>query len=179
MIKTMQRSILLLALSPFLFSCGGGDTGHDTPAADTVAVDTFRWEVDQFADVRVLRYQIPGWEQLSLGQKKLAYYLSMAGLAGRDIMWDQNYRHNLKVRRALETVIRSYPGERSGSEWDALMVYAKEVFFSNGIHHHYGMQKFVPGFQRAYFEQVLADSKASLPTEVIDILFDPARDARR
>jgi dipeptidyl-peptidase-3 len=77
-------------------------------------VDTFQWETEQFADIRILRYQIPGWDQLSLQQKQLCYYLNMAGLAGRDIMWDQNYRHNLKIRRALETIIKDTRADALG-----------------------------------------------------------------
>src|SRR5688500_13550810 len=97
---------LFIAL-PLLFSCAGGS---DVPQADEPVVTadtTFQWEVDQFEDLRILRYQIPGWDMTPLQQKKLAYYLTMSGLAGRDIMWDQNYRHNLKIRRAVEAVVKT------------------------------------------------------------------------
>ena len=176
----MQRSFLTLLFIPLFFACSSPSDNAEGSATDTTAVaDSFRWEVDEFADIRVLRYQIPGWEQLSLQQKKLAYYLTMAGLAGRDIMWDLNYRHNLEVRRALEGILKNYTGERSGAEWDGFLVYAKQVFFASGIHHHYGMDKFTPEFSRGYFEQVLSESGASLSAEVLDILFDPARDAKK
>ncbi len=176
----MQRPLLALLTLPLLFACGGPEEpGTGSDRTDSVAVDTFKWEAEQFADVRVLRYQVPGWEQLSLQQKKLAYYLTMAGLSGRDIMWDQNYRHNLKLRRALEKVLRNYKGERSGDQWSALELYAKEVFFSNGIHHHYGMDKFLPECRRSYFDSVMTASGATLPREVVDILFDPAIDAKK
>lgn len=165
---------------PFLFSCGGpGQHSAEADRSDTLAADSFKWEVDQFGDVRVLRYQVPGWEQLSLQQKKLAYYLTMAGLSGRDIMWDQNYRYNLTVRHALEKIIKDYKGDRSGAQWDAFMTYAKEIFFANGIHHHYSMDKFMPEFPRPYMDSLLASSGATLPTEVVDILFDPAVDAKK
>ena len=168
-----------IALS-FLLACGSPDTkSNKTNSADTLATDTFKWEVDQFGDVRILRYQVPGWEQLSLQQKKLAYYLTMAGLSGRDIIWDQNYRHNLVVRRALEKIIKDYKGERSGTEWDAFLTYAKEIFFANGIHHHYGMDKFTPEFPRAYMDSLVAASDANLPKEIVDILFDPLIDAKK
>ncbi len=171
--------VALLAL-PLLMACGGP---HATPekntGSDTAAADTFKWEADQFGDVRVVRYQVPGWEQLSLQQKKLAYFLTMAGLSGRDIMWDQNYRHNLKVRRALEKIIKEYKGDRSGAQWDAFMTYAKEVFFANGIHHHYGMEKFLPAFPRSYMDSLITASGATLPKEVVDILFDPGVDAKK
>lgn len=142
-----------------------------------VKVDSFQWEVDQFSDKRILRYRVNGWEELPLQEKKLAYYLTMAGLSGRDIMWDQNYHHNLTIRRALEKVLAA--GAKSGAEWDAMMLYAKEMFFSNGIHHHYGMEKFVPGFSRPWFESVLKESGASLSAEVLDVMFDPAIDAKK
>jgi dipeptidyl-peptidase-3 len=137
------------------------DSNAGQAQADSTQVDSFRWETDQFADVRILRYQVPGWDQLTAQQKELCYYLNMAGLAGRDILWDQNYRHNLKIRRTLERIIKDYKGERSGPDWDAFMVYAKQVFFSNGIHHHYSNDKHTPGFGQAYFEGLLKGSGAN------------------
>ena len=163
---------------PLLYSCGGELSGH-TPAADTTAVDTFQWEVDQFADVRVLRYQIPGWEQLTLQQRTLAYYLTMAGLSGRDMMWDQNYRHNLKIRRALEKLITSYAGDKDSDNWQKFMTYAKQVFFSNGIHHHYGNNKHEPGFERTWFEAELKEVGHMLTPGVVDVIFDPGLDGKK
>lgn len=160
-------------------ACSTPDGKKKGQQADTTAADTFRWETEQFSDVRILRYQVPGWEQLDLQQKKLAYYLTMAGLSGRDIMWDQNYRHNLQVRRALEKILNDYKGERSGNDWDAFLVYAKEIFFANGIHHHYGMQKFTPAFPRGYFDSLVQGSGATIDPNVVDILFDPAVDAKK
>jgi dipeptidyl-peptidase-3 len=177
--RTMRKSIYALLALPLLAACGGHHEGEGQQTADSLAADTFRWEAEQFADVRVLRYQIPGWDQLSLQQKQLCYYLNMAGLAGRDIMWDQNYRHNLRIRRALERILRDYKGERAGTDWEAFLVYAKQVFFSNGIHHHYSNDKHMPGFGRAYFEGLLAQSGADLPKEVVDVIFDPAIDAKK
>ncbi len=141
--------------------------------------DSFRWQVDQFADVRVLRYQVSGWEQLSLKEKQLAYYLTMAGLAGRDIMWDQNYKYNLVIRRALEKVISGYKQDKETADWKHFMEYAKEVFFSNGIHHHYGMDKFVPTFPRAWFETTLASVGGKLEKAVLDAMFDATIDAKK
>ncbi|MCL4283341.1 MAG: dihydrofolate reductase [Flavobacteriales bacterium] len=176
----MQRSLVALIAISLLSACGGaGNTAEQPANTDTLSVDTFQWEVDQFADVRVLRYQVPGWEQLSLQQKKLAYYLTMAGLSGRDILWDQNYRHNLEVRKALEKILRDYKGERSGADWDNFMLYAKQVFFANGIHHHYGMGKFMPNFPRPYFDSLVAGSGAGIAKETVDILFDPAVDTKK
>lgn len=176
----MRKYISILLAAPFFVACGGEQSGTTAPVADTTAVaDTFQWETEQFADVRVLRYQVPGWDQLSLQQKQLCYYLNMAGLAGRDIMWDQNYRHNLKIRRALEAILANYKGERSGSDWENFMVYGKQVFFSNGIHHHYSNDKHLPAFPQAYFEQLLKESGASLAPEVLAAIFDPTIDAKK
>lgn len=165
-----------------IFSMGcstPADNGSATKKADSLATDSFKWEADQFGDTRVLRYQVPGWVQLSLQQKTLAYYLTMAGLSGRDIMWDQNYSRNLEVRKALESVLKNYKGERSGTEWDNFMLYAKQVFFSNGIHHHYGMEKFMPEFPRTYLDSLVAASGATLSKETADILFDPSIDVKK
>lgn len=175
----MKAIRILYALPMLALGCGGNTEQGDRSMADTLATDSFKWEVDQFADVRVLRYKVPGWEQLSLQQKKLAYYLTMAGLSGRDMMWDQNYAHNLEVRKALETILRGYKGERSGADWDHFLVYAKQIFFANGLHHHYGMEKFMPEFTRGYLDTLVAASGASLSQETADILFDPAADAKK
>lgn len=176
----MRKILFALLAAPLFVGCGDGASDQATSATDTTAVvDTFQWEAEQFADIRVLRYQIPGWEQLSLQQKQLCYYLNMAGLAGRDIMWDQNYRHNLKIRRALEAILKNYKGERSGADWDAFLMYAKQVFFSNGIHHHYSNDKHTPGFPRPYFETLMAESGATLAKEVVDVIFDPTLDAKK
>ena len=176
----MMRGSIVTVLAAFLFAaCGQGSTAEGTPQADSTRTDAFQWEAEQFADIRVLRYQVPGWDQLSLQQKKLCYYLNMAGLAGRDIMYDQNYRYNLRIRRALESILNNYKGERSGADWDAFLVYAKQFFFSNGIHHHYSNDKHTPEFGQPYFEQLLSGSGASLAPEVLAAIFDPAIDAKK
>lgn len=175
----MYKLLFPLLAAPLFFACGGSDTTTDQAQADTTRVDSFRWGTDQFADVRILRYQVPGWDQLTAQQKELCYYLNMAGLAGRDILWDQNYRHNLKIRRALERIIKDYKGERTGADWDAFMVYAKQVFFSNGIHHHYSNDKHTPGFGQPYFESLLKGSGTTLAPEVLTVIFDPTVDAKK
>ena len=175
----MYKLLVPILAAPFFFACGGNDSKDGQAQADTTQLDSFRWETDQFADVRILRYQVPGWDQLTAQQKELCYYLNMAGLAGRDILWDQNYRHNLKIRRTLERIIKDYKGERSGPDWDAFMVYAKQVFFSNGIHHHYSNDKHTPGFGQAYFEGLLKGSGATLAPEVVAVIFDPTIDAKK
>ena len=153
-----------------------------SPSVDLAVVtsgDSFVWQTDQFADVRILRYQVNGWEQLSVKEKTLTYYLTMAGLSGRDILWDQNYKHNLAIRRALEKVIGGYNGDKGAAEWGHFMEYAKEVFFSNGIHHHYGMDKFIPVFKREWFEAALASVGGKLDKAVTDAMFDPVIDAKK
>ncbi len=178
MIRSRLFLPLIVAL-PLLHACGG-EKADQPVAIETVSPnDSGFYEADEFADIRVLRYQIPGWDQLSLQQKQLCYYLNMAGLAGRDIMWDQNYRHNLRIRRALEAMLLNYPGSRDSTEWKSFETYAKQVFFSNGIHHHYSNDKHEPAFSRAWFEKALADSKGALTPEAMEAIFNPAVDAKK
>ena len=177
-----MRSPAILVLVPaiaLLHGCGDPKPESRINNETVSPADSDFYEADEFADIRVLRYQIPGWEQLSLQQKQLCYYLNMAGLAGRDIMWDQNYRHNLRIRRALEAVLGNYNGERSGAEWEAFSTYAKQVFFSNGIHHHYSNDKHEPAFSRAWFEKALAESKGSLAAEAMEAIFNPEADNKK
>ena len=140
---------------------------------------SFQFQTEQFADLKIIRYQVPGFDQLSPKQKELAYYLYEAGLSGRDIMWDQNYRHNLSVRRALEQIVKNYEGDKNSDDWKNFMIYAKRVWFSNGIHHHYSMAKLMPEFSKEYFQSLLEASGASLDAKVIDILFDPEVDNKK
>ena len=126
----------------------------------------FRYTVDQFADLKIMRYQVPGWEELSLQQKQYAYHLAEAAKLGRDITWDQYCRFNLPVRHAIEDIFANYSGQRSGEEWESFVVYAKRVFFSNGIHHHYAEDKFFPGCSREYFAGLLADVSGEGEVEV-------------
>ena len=128
--------------------------------------------VEQFADLRVLRYQIPGWEQLTLKEQKLAYYLTQAGLEGRDIMWDQNYRHNLTIRKALENIYTNYNGDKSVEDWNNFETYLKRVWFSNGIHHHYANDKIMPDFSSDYLKQLLADTNTTLEGEAFEVIFN-------
>ena len=132
----------------------------------------FSYFSEQFADLKVLRYQIPGFENLSLDQKKLVYYLTEAGLSGRDIMYDQNYRHNLKIRRALENIHISYQGDKNNNQWKAFEIYLKRIWFSNGIHHHYSNDKFIPGFSSEYLQELLAETNIKLEKEVFNVIFN-------
>ena len=154
------------------------------PAAPAKA--PFKVASDRFADIEVLRYQVPGFEELSLKEKKLVYYLSQAALSGRDIIWDQNYRHNLLLRKTLSAIVRSYEGDRAGESYRQLETFAKRVWFANGIHHHYSSQKMLPEFDQAAFKELLSNTpRESLPLEddqeisiLLDtlspVLFDPS-----
>ncbi|MGC1633028.1 MAG: dihydrofolate reductase, partial [Gelidibacter sp.] len=127
---------------------------------------------EQFADIKILRYQIPGWENLTLKEQKLVYYLTQAGLAGRDIMWDQNYRHNLEIRKALETVYTNYAGDKSSEDWKAFENYLKRVWFSSGIHHHYSNDKLKADFSQEYLKLLLAETNAKLEGEAFEVIFN-------
>ena len=119
-------------------------------------VEGFRYLVDEFADLKVMRYTIPGWENLTLQQKEYCYHLAEAAKWGRDILWDQNSAGNITLRHALENILNNYTGVREGEQWDAFVVYAKRVFFSNGVHHHYAEDKIFPDCSREYFESLLS-----------------------
>src|SRR5207248_3322025 len=114
------------------------------PSHSAVENDDFKVIADRFADIQVLRYRASGFDQLTLQQKKLAYFLAEAGLAGRDIFYDQKYKHNLTIRKMLEAILSSYSGSKESDDYQKLLTYAKRVFFANGIHHHYSNIKFVP-----------------------------------
>ncbi|MEO1010706.1 MAG: dihydrofolate reductase [Bacteroidota bacterium] len=163
--------VLPVLLIAFSFVSCKEETPVDRPVSEE---KSFEYEVDQFADLRVLRYQIPGFEQLSLSEKKLVYYLTQAGLAGRDIMWDQNYRHNLKIRVALEHIYSSFKGDTATADWKAFETYLKRVWFSNGIHHHYSNDKIKPEFSREYLSFLLKETDAELEGEAFEVIFNDA-----
>jgi dipeptidyl-peptidase-3 len=132
----------------------------------------FNYLVEQFSDIKVLRYQIAGWENLTLQEQKLVYYLTQAGTSGRDIMWDQNYKYNLKIRKALENIYQNYKGDKNTADWKNFEIYLKRVWFSNGIHHHYSSEKIKPSFSLAYFNGLLKDTKTTLSPKIAEILFN-------
>ena len=182
--------ITILAIG--LYSCTpstGGD--HSQDQTDTAAVDDFQVEAEQFADIRVLRYQITGFEELDVQTKELLYYLYQAAYAGRDMIYDQNYRHNLCIRRTMEAIVTTYDGDKSTEEYGQFMEFTKKVWFSNGIHHHYSTKKFEPKFTTEYFAGLVKSSDVnSLPLKegetadmliekLSEILFDPKVDAKR
>ncbi|WP_321281121.1 dipeptidyl-peptidase 3 family protein [Marinifilum fragile] len=137
--------------------------------------DTFKYQTEQFADVKILRYQVPGFGDLSLQQKKLIYFLAEAARCGRDILFDQNNKYNLRIRRTLEAIVKSYDGDRESEDFKNFLVYTKRVWFSNGIHHHYSMDKFLPDFDEEYFGDLLANTNSDLlplgdKEEVLDLM---------
>ena len=163
------RSIYFaLIFSAIFFSCNQENDNYYTPISD----DSFEFKVDQFADLSILRYQIPGWDELTLKEKELVYYLTQAGLAGRDIMWDQKYRHNLEIRSALENIYRNYVGDKKSDDWIAFEVYLKRIWFSNGIHHHYSNDKIFPDFTKEYFNELLMSTETNLEGEAYDVIFN-------
>ena len=168
---------MVTALS-LLTACGG----NPKTTAEAEKID---YPVEQFADLQILRYRVPGFEDLSLKQKELVYYLTEAALQGRDILFDQNGKYNLTIRRMLEAVYTGYKGDKNTPDFKAMEVYLKRVWFSNGIHHHYGSEKFVPGFTPEFFRQAVQSvDAATLPLaegqtveqlceEVFPVIFDP------
>jgi len=138
----------------------------------------FRYTVDAFADLKVMRYQVPGWDSLSLRQKEYAYHLAEAAKWGRDILWDQNCKDNLRVRHAVENILENYQGDRSTADFEAFTVYAKRLFFSNGIHHHYAEDKFFPTCPQAYFEGLLK-AVGIEDGDLLDVIYNPERYPQR
>ncbi len=162
--RLYKAMIILAGLGLALTSCGS-KTGDPE----------FRYSVDEFADIEVLRYQIPGWEDLSLQQKEYIYHLCEAAKSGRDITWDQNFKYNLEIRHALEAILENRAVDRSAAEWNDFLVYAKRVFFSNGIHHHYANDKMIPACSRAYFASLL-DTVGMDPGRaefLLNVIFNP------
>jgi dipeptidyl-peptidase-3 len=153
--------------------------------------DKFNYLVDQFDDMRILRYELPRFNTLTTKQKELIYYLGEAALSGRDIIWDQNFRFNLQIRKTIEAVLNHYPGDRGEDEFKAFVVYAKRVFFTNGIHHHYSSDKLKPGFTARYFSILVestpekflplkeTEKACDLVTLLSQVIFDEQLFARR
>ena len=163
------RSLFIVLFSSIIiFSCGEDSENYYVPKSE----DSFEFKVDQFADLGILRYQIPGWEELTLKEKELVYYLTQAGLAGRDIFWDQKYRHNLKIRSALENIYKNFQGDKKSDDWNEFEIYLKRVWFSNGIHHHYSNAKLIPGFSAEYFDELLDATNTNLQGEPYEVIFN-------
>ena len=174
----MKKQLVTLTATLTLFTACGSDNVKNMS-------DKFDYTVEQFADLQILRYRVPGFEDLTLQQKELVYYLTEAALQGRDILFDQNGKYNLTIRRTLEAIYTSYQGDKTTPDFKAMEVYLKRVWFSNGIHHHYGSEKFVPGFSPEFFRQAIesvdastlplaqGQSVAQLCDEIFPVIFDP------
>ncbi|MDP4208919.1 MAG: dihydrofolate reductase [Bacteroidota bacterium] len=179
--KFQNFIFITIMISSLSFSCKPGTK----LSGNGEQVDTFKYIVEQFADLKILRYQVPGFDTLSLKQKELVYYLSQAAIAGRDILFDQNGKYNLAIRRTLETIYETYKGDRNSDDFKKFMVYTKRVWFSNGIYHHYAKDKFIPEFSQDYFKQLIANSdQTKLPlasgetadkflAKIMPVMFDP------
>lgn len=166
----LQKITGFLVTAAFCVAC----STQKPKATEAIAQEkqTFDNAVEQFADIKVLRYQIPGWENLTLKEQKLVYYLTQAGTSGRDIMWDQNYRNNLKIRKALENIYKNYNGDKESKDWASFEIYLKRVWFSNGIHHHYSNDKIKPEFSQEYFANLMDATKTTLANDVVAVLFN-------
>ncbi len=163
----MKKTILIImtGLSIMFAGCSGEKKNAEKQVeADSVPAD-FKYEVDDFADLQILRYYVPGFKNLTLEQKELVYYLSMAALEGRDILYDQNNRYNLAIRRTLEAIYENYKGDKNTNDYKEFEVYLKRVWFSNGIHHHYGEEKFLPAFSKEFF----AEQVKALPANLVPV----------
>ncbi|MFY0673272.1 MAG: dihydrofolate reductase [Bacteroidia bacterium] len=159
----------------------------ETPAPERASEEYFS---EDFADIRMHRYFVNGWDQLTLDQKELLYYLYNAALAGRDMLWDQNYKHNLRVRKSVENIIKTYNGDKSTEDWKNFETYVKRIFVANGIHHHYSMKKFEPEFSYDYFKTLVEGSENNWPIAegetqeeflalMNQVIFDPEFDNKR
>ena len=155
------KMIAFAGLAAAIVSCG-----------DKAADKDFKYLVDEFADLKIMRYQVPGWDGLTLQQKEYVYHLAEAAKYGRDIIWMQNCKENLAVRKVLENILENYAGDKTVPEYAQFETYAKRVFFSNGIHHHYAEDKFCPECPKEYFASLMTAVGAE-NTDLLDMIYDP------
>ncbi len=190
-----------LLLTLLFAACDNQPADQQSEQIDTTSTDStthhdhkddgFEYTADRFADVKVIRYRVPGFEELEPKQKELLYYLYEAALSGRDIMYDQNYRHNLQIRKLLEAIVKHEDKLEDKSEFDQLMEYTKRLWFSNGIHHHYSNQKFEPEFSKEFFTKVVnqlpeaqlplkqGQTKQQMMAELTEVIFNPEVDPKK
>ena len=193
-LKLFSRTAFVFGLVTWgLLGCGDGapssDAGADADdwsaysATETGASEPdangFVWQTEQFADLKMVRYQVPGWEKLTAKQRALVYCLNQAGLSGRDMMYDQNNRYNLRIRDLLETIYTGFEGDKSTTGWNRFETYLKRIWFSNGIHHHYANTKILPEFSPSYFESLVEAVGAEVSDELMAVIFDPAVEAKK
>ena len=162
--KLLVKMITAAGMAAALVSC-----------SDKAAEKDFKYLMDEFADLKIMRYQVPGWDELTLQQKEYVYHLAEASKYGRDIIWMQNCRYNLPVRKVVENILENYKGDRSCEDFKAFETYAKRLFFSNGIHHHYAEDKFFPECPQEYFASLMtAVGDEALCQELLPVIYDPA-----
>lgn len=154
------RKMLTIAAMGLAVSCGSKEGEPE-----------FKYSIDEFADIEILRYQVPGWDDLTLRQKEYVYHLSEAAKSGRDIIWDQKFKYNLDIRHVLENILENYDGDRTGAGWEGFLTYAKRVFFSNGIHHHYAYDKIMPACPEDYFVSLMK-SVGCYDENLVDVIYD-------
>ena len=167
--KALSRMITIAGIAAAFASCSSDEAAQNSE---------FKYLIDEFADLKIMRYQVPGWDALSLQQKEYVYHLSEAAKYGRDIIWMQNCKYNLQIRKTLENILANYEGDRTCEDWVKFETYAKRVFFSNGIHHHYAEDKFFPECSQDYFHDLMAavgEDDAELEYFIYDPGVYPAR----
>ena len=181
----MKKAIFMLTTIFLFTACSEGSKTDKKTIADDIDYATFEYKVDRFADIEILRYPVSGFNSLSLKQKELIYYLSQAALEGRDILWDQNNRYNLTIRRVCEGLYENYMGDKSTEDWRNFETYLKQIWMANGIHHHYSEDKIMPQFSKEYFATIVnsvdpgrmpfRDGMAANETlnEIIPVMFNP------
>jgi dipeptidyl-peptidase-3 len=168
MMKKQLLYSIILGFTIAISSCSSTDSKENKENS----VSENETIVDRFADIQVLRYQIEGFENLTLNQKKLVYFMIQAGLSGRDIAYDQNNAYNVEIRKCLETIVGNYKGDQENEDWKKFLTYAKRVWFANGIHHHYGMEKIMPEISENYFKTLVKETNAKISSEAIKTMFD-------
>ena len=187
-----HSAVVFAAVTLALSGCGDGTGSNDGTVSDDWAPNVaaekgasepdasgFVWQTEQFADLKMVRYQVPGWDQLSPKQRALVYCLNQAGLSGRDMMYDQNNRYNLRIRHLLESIYTGFEGDKSTQGWNRFETYLKRIWFSNGIHHHYANTKIMPEFSQAYFVELVAAVGAEVSDELMAVIFDPTVEAKK
>ncbi len=176
------KHITLFSAGLLLASCSSvnkTETQVENSKTEMTVTNLPEGTVDRFADIQVLRYDIVDFDKLSLDQKKLVYYLSQAGLAGRDIIYDQNNPFNLEIRKAIEQIVSNYSGDKNTEDWNNFMTYAKQIWFANGIHHHYGMDKILPKFSREYFNSIVKNVDANISDKATEVIFSSSLEMKR
>ena len=164
--KSGLKMILSVGAAAALFSCGQGEKKTQT--------NDFHYLLDEFADLKVIRFKVPGWDALSLKQKEYAYHLSEAAKLGRDITWDQYCKWNLPIRHVVEDILNEYEGDRECADFQNFTVYAKRLFFANGIHHHYSEDKFFPECPKEYFQSLMeAVGDGDKAAELLEVIYSP------